>query len=110
MITKADCTIWIMCSYKKVNEKLVIPVLALPTVDGLLSHVGRAHVFNTIDLVRGFSQCSIHEGFIPLTAVVYAIRKLGVDGHADGACVKPRVVSVDHVSSVRGSGTSAVIC
>ena len=43
--------------------------MPLPTVDDLLSDLGGAHVFSTMDLVSRFFQCSIHEGSIPLTAV-----------------------------------------
>ena len=41
----------------------------MPTVDDLLSDLGGANVFSTMDLVSGFFQCSIHEDSIPLTAV-----------------------------------------
>ena len=43
--------------------------MPLPTVDELLSDRGGAKVFSSMDLVRGFFQCSIHEDSIPLTAV-----------------------------------------
>ena len=43
--------------------------MQLPTVDDLLSGLGGANVFSTMDLVSGFSQRSIHEDPLPLTAV-----------------------------------------
>ena len=43
--------------------------MPLPTVDDLLSDLGGANVFSTMDLVRGFFQCFIHQDYIPLTAV-----------------------------------------
>ena len=45
--------------------------MPLPTVNDLLSYLGGANVFSTMDLVSGFFQCSssIHEDSIPLTAV-----------------------------------------
>ena len=49
-------------------EESIIPVLPLPTV-GLLSDLGGANVFSTMDLVSGYFQCSIYEYSIPLTAV-----------------------------------------
>ena len=42
--------------------------MPLPTVDDLLSDLGRANVFSPMGLVSGFFQCAIHEDSIPLTA------------------------------------------
>ena len=69
VITKADGRIRITCNYKRVNEQSVILVMPLPTIDDLLSDLGGAHVFSTMDLVSGFFQFKIHEDPIPLTAV-----------------------------------------
>ena len=43
--------------------------MPLPTVDDLLSDLGGANVFSTMDSVSGFFLCSVHEDSIPLTAV-----------------------------------------
>ena len=69
VIAKADGRIRLTCNYKRVNAQSVIPVMPLPTVDDLLSDLGGASVFSTMDLVSGFFQCSIHEDSVPLTAV-----------------------------------------
>ena len=69
VIAKADGRIRITCNYKRLNALSITPVLPLPTVDDLLSDLGGANIFSTVDLVSGFFQCSIHEDSIPLTAV-----------------------------------------
>ena len=69
VIMKANGSIRLTCNYKKVNEQSVIPVMPLPTVEDLLSDLGGAKVFSTLDLVSGFFQHSIHEDSIPITAV-----------------------------------------
>ena len=69
VIAKAHGRIRITCKYDRVNERSVIPVMPLSTVDDLLADLGGAHVFSTTDLVSGLFQCSIHEDYIPLTAV-----------------------------------------
>ncbi len=69
VIAKADGRIRLTCNYKRLNEQSIIPVMPLPTVDDLLSDLGGAKVFSSMDLVSGFFQCSIHEDSIPLTAV-----------------------------------------
>ena len=70
MIAKADGRIRLTCNYKRVNAQSIIPVMPLlPTVDDLLSDLGGAKVFSSLDLVSGFFQCSIHQDSIPLTAV-----------------------------------------
>ena len=71
VIAKADGRIRITCNYKRLNAQSIIPVLPLPTVDDLLSDLGGANVFSTMDLVSGFFQCSIHEDSIPLTFCVF---------------------------------------
>ena len=47
----------------------MIPVMPLPTVDGLLSDLGGANVFSAMDSVSAFFQCVKHEDSILLTAV-----------------------------------------
>ena len=69
VIAKADGRIRLTCNYKRLNSQSIVPVMPLPTVDDLLSDLGGANVFSTMDLISGFFQCSIHEDSIPLTAV-----------------------------------------
>ena len=59
VIAKADGRILITCNYKILNAQSIIPVLPSPTVDDLLSDLGGANVFSTMDLVSGFFQCSV---------------------------------------------------
>ena len=54
VIAKADGHIRLTRNYKTLNTQSVFPVMPLPTVDALLSDLGGAHVFSTMDLV-GFS-------------------------------------------------------
>ena len=55
VIAKADGRIRLTCNSKRVNAQSIIPVMPLPTVDDLLSDLGGANVFSTMDLVSGFS-------------------------------------------------------
>ena len=72
VIAKDDGRIRIACNYKRLNAQYIIPVLPLPTVDDLLSDLGEANVFCTMDLVSGFFQCSTHEDSVPPTACTQA--------------------------------------
>ena len=70
--------------------------MPLPTVGDLLSDLGGANVFSTMDLVSGFFQCSIHEDSIPLTAVCTQAGNC----NANGFSVQSRLVSVDYAESM----------
>ena len=61
VIAKADGRIRLTCSYKRLNAQSTIPVMPSPTVDGVLSDLGGAHVFSTMDLVSWFFQCAIRK-------------------------------------------------
>ena len=54
VIAKADGRIRLTCNYKRLNAQSIIPVMPLPTVNDLLSDLGGANVFSTMDLVSGF--------------------------------------------------------
>lgn len=57
VVAKANGKIRLTCNYKRVNQKSIIPVLPLPTVEDLLSGLEGAKVFSTIDLISSFSVC-----------------------------------------------------
>ena len=69
VIAKADGHIRLICNYKRLNEHSIIPVMPLRTVDDILSDLGGAKNFSSMELVSVFFQCSIHEDSISLTAV-----------------------------------------
>ena len=69
VVAKSGGRVWLTCSYKKINEQGVTPVLLLPVVDDLLSELGNSRVFSTTDLVSGFFKCAIDKDSISLTAV-----------------------------------------
>ena len=55
VIAEAGGRVHITCNYERLNAQSIIPVLPLPTVDDLLSDLGGANVFSTMDLVADFS-------------------------------------------------------
>ena len=69
VVAEADGRIRLTCNYKRLKEQSILPVMPLPIVDELLSDLSSAKVFSSMDLVSVFFQCSIHEDFIPWTAV-----------------------------------------
>ena len=69
VIAKAGGRIRLICNYKRRNAHPILPLIPLPRVDDLLSGLGGANEFSTMDLFSGFSQCDIHKDKIPLTAV-----------------------------------------
>ena len=79
VIAKADGRIRLTCNYTRLNEQPIIPVMPLPTVDQILSGLGGAKVFSSMDLVSVFFQCSRHEDSI-LDEQLCALNKAFMNG------------------------------
>ena len=69
MIAEEDGRIVLTYNYRRVNRQSVMHVMPLISIDDPLFNLGGAHIFTTMDQVSVFFQCSIHQAYIPLTAV-----------------------------------------
>ena len=63
MIPKATGGWRVVLDYRRCNELLVKDTYPLPTVDQRLNALGKANWFSTVDLLMGFHQVELQEGF-----------------------------------------------
>ena len=66
---KKVSNIRLTCTYQRLNDATIIPVLPLPATDELLHSLGGSTVFSVLNLAGGFFQATIEPDGIPLTAV-----------------------------------------
>ena len=67
-VLKKSGGIRITVNYQKLNKVTEIPQIAIPRVDEVLDNLGGGSVFSVFDLFSGFTQLTIHQDTIPLTA------------------------------------------
>ena len=67
-VPKKSGGIRITVNYQKLNKVTEIPQIAISRIDEVLDTLGGGSVFSVFDLFSGFTQLTIHQDTIPLTA------------------------------------------